>query len=340
MRFDIEDYVTANLVGVKESASGSDGQEYTAACPECEKSSKFYVNVTTGRFVCFACEFRGRNIIGLISAIERISYSEARAYVFKNSVELRRAESTTTLAEKIAAIRPHAVVEEEGDDFQDFGLPERFRPVWSKKRGWNYPLYFKERKIKGETAKAWGLGWCKSGFYASRMVIPFECPNGRSWTARDMGTGQEPKYLNPKGADHRKLLIGWNMSPLVGDIVLVEGPLDAVRLWQHSIPALAVGGKELHEEQRDLLMTLDPDQAIIIMLDPEEELAPEKVAPKLASHFKNLYVAKLPDGEDPGSATPRQVHAAIDGARKWTGDRSGKLAAMLKASRKSIENRH
>lgn len=350
MNFDVEEYVSANLDRAQPSASGKAGREYTAVCPSCEKWGKFYVNIQTGSFVCFSCEFRGRSIVWLISEVEGISQSEARSYVFRNSVKLRRKESTTSLLDRIAALRPHAIDwdEEVASEFQEFPPPPEFIPVWSAKRGWKLPKYLKERKIKSNTAKEWGMGYCNNGKYGSRLIIPFTCPNGTSWTARDMTKdglkwpdgSEQPKYLNPSGADHKRLLIGWDVAPLAGDIVLCEGPLDAVKLWQHDLPALGLGGKVLHDEQRDILVeNLHPDQAIIIMMDPEEKLAPELIATKLIVKFKNLYVASLPDGTDPGSSTRKQAHAAVDSAKKWTGERTGRLTAYLEKSRSSFESR-
>ena len=349
MHFDIEEYVTERLTLAKPSASGSEGQEYTAECPSCGKSSKFYVNIASGRFVCFGCDFRGRSIVWLVSEVEGISTSEARAFIFRRSVKLRRAETTTTLLDRIAALRPQALDLDdlEESDLEDFPPPPEFRPVWNGKR-WSLPEFLKRRGIKSKTARAWGMGYCAKGKYGQRLIIPFECPNGRSYTARDMTEegltwadgSPQPKYLNPKGADHKRLFIGWNMAPLTGDIVLCEGPLDAVRLWQHGIPALALGGKVLHDEQRDMLVgNLSEDQAIIIMMDPEEALAPEEMAPKLAVHFKSLYIAKLPEGIDPGESTREQANNAVDRARKWTGGRGGLLAARLAKSRKTMSSR-
>src|SRR6185503_1657735 len=142
-----------------------------------------------------------------------------------------------------------------------------------------------------KTARAWGMGFVRSvsivegrTLRGMRLVIPIDCPNGTSWTARAMD-GAEPKYFNPAGADHSRLLIGWNVARLTGDLVICEGPVDAVMLYQHDISALALGGKVLHDAQLAMLLALPAATAVTVMLDPEERTAPMEVARALSTHF-------------------------------------------------------
>lgn len=345
MHFDVESYLEEKLERLRPSGSG----ELTAACPneECGKWGKFYVNKDSGRFLCNSCGIRGRSIVGLVAIIEDIDWSSAAAYVFKNSVPLRRRETLITLADKIKLLRPHANVEDEPEEAAvDFELPDEFRPCYdAKKRTWALPGYLKERRIKSKTARAWGMGFCRVGRYAGRLIIPIVCPSGHSWTARDMTGEQEPKYLNPPEADHRRLLIGWNMARLTGDLVICEGPLDAVMLWQHDISAVALGGKELHDEQMAILMDLSPETAVTVMLDPEERIAPLNVATRLSVHFENIYMAKLPertaDGKklDPGASTRAQAHRAVDEAMKWRGGSGARTSAIIDGAKEAMSKR-
>lgn len=345
MRFDIEEYVLSNLVRPKPVES-KNGQEMTAVCPACEKYGGFYVNKESGAYLCNKCSFRARTVVGLVAQVEGISWSEARAYIFEKSVKLRRKSDVFSLVDRVRALRPEAVKDEDEErENVDVELPEYFVPIFDPKRkpNWKIPHYLKERRIKSYTVKDWGLGYCRKGKYSDRLIIPIDCPNGVSWTARAMSDDVwGPKYLNPPGADHSRLLIGWNVSRITGDLVLCEGPLDAVKLYQNDISALALGGKELHDEQLGLLMTLNKSSAITIMLDPEEDIAPYNIAARLSVHFDYIYIAKLPkikiDGKmvDPGSAPRKMSHMAIDKAEKWTGSRSHRLKAIISRSKEKL----
>lgn len=340
MKFDVEDYVTSNLQRAKPVQSGN-GNEMTATCPSCERYGGFYCNVDTGAYLCNKCGFRSNGVVGLVAHVEGCSWSEARAFIFKKSVKLRRKQDIFSLVDRIRALRPDAIEEDEQEDVS-VDPPEFYVPIFDRKRSpkWSVPKYIKERKISRKTCAAWGLGYCRKGKYGDRLIIPIDCPAGVSWTARAMSKDVwGPKYLNPPGADHRRLLIGWHVARVTGDIVLCEGPLDAVRLYQNNLPALALGGKELHDEQLSMLMELSPQSAVTIMLDPEEEVAPYDLASRLSVHFSQIYIAKLPlelpngDACDPGNAPRRWLHDAVDEAKRWRESRSAKTRALLARSR-------
>lgn len=377
-RFDIRQYVEEKLDQAKPSA-GSHGQEMTGVCPACRQYGGFYVNVDTGSYVCFKCPLRGRRIAGLVEVIEGISYGDACGFVFRRSVPMRRRETILTLRERLQALRPHVEQEATLITVMDDALPSAMRPCYVHTAGkdvWQLPPYLKERRIKSATVKDWQLGYVPKGTrhtkacweageekciascswrYGGRLIIPVRCPNGRSFTARDMLGHQHPKYLNPTGTDFRRMLIGWELARLTGDLVICEGPLDAVKLYQHSISAVALGGKELHDEQLSMLMSLPSNTVITIMLDPEEAEAPLKVATRLSCHFTEVYIAKLlevdgaamrgldSDGEpsklDPGNSTSIEAYEAIDNATKWTGVGTSRLAAKLAKSRAAAASR-
>jgi hypothetical protein len=314
-------------------ARRSAGQEWTATCPSCGKSSKFYVNTETGRWICFSEDgFRGKAIWSLIAHVEGITPAQARAEVLRANVKFtrRRKSGLSALAERVADLRGREV--EERMEIQ-YGLPDEFVPVYkeSRRKPWMMPRYLsKDRKIKKSTAADWGLGFCRGGTYDGRIIIPIVCPNGYSFTARGTQKWHVPKYLNPPGADHSKLLIGWEYVDQRSDVVLVEGPTDALMNYQNGIPSYALGGKELSDVQMGLMFKKPPDCAVTVMLDPEAVGEIHKVARKLALHFNEVYLAWLPPGVDPGSATRKQAWKAVDNAERHTGKRTAGMLERLK----------
>lgn len=356
MNFDVEQYAEDNLSRVKPVQAGS-GHELTAVCPSCDRYGGFYLNCDTGAYLCNKCDFRARTVVGLVAHVEGISWSEARSYIFKKSVKLRRKADLFTLLDRIRALRPDAIVEDDDQDNVNVDRPKYYVSIHDKDRDpeWQIPKYLKagSRSIKASTAKAWGLGYVRkrdptegAQNLEDRLIIPIDCPAGVSWTARAMSEDVwGPKYLNPSGADHRRLLIGWHVAKLTGDVVICEGPLDAVRLYQHQVSALALGGKELHDEQLAMLMDLPKSSAVTIMLDPEEEIAPFDIAARLNVHFDHIYIAKLPmklaNGEacDPGNATKAMVHDAMDEAKQWKGSRMARLKHLVSRARTNAQKR-
>lgn len=337
MRFDIEDWVSRMLPDLNVNATG----QAVGECPFCGKQGRFYVAVTGGKigsYICFKCDERGRNPVGLIAHVEGLSRGEAQRLMMKDAELFRRRQETAeSLVDRIRATR--GLDAEAEPELVDFDLPEGFIPVFKegRKPRWKFPVYLKERGVTKAAAREWGLGWCRSGVYAERLVVPVNCPNGRSFTARDMSGDQEPKYRNPAGADHSRLLLGWDHVKLSSDIAIVEGPLDVIKAWQAGIPVIGLMGKNLSPHQLALLMKKPPDCSITVMLDPEEVEAPYDIAADLSTYFEHVAIARLPDGKDPGNADPVELKQVYGDAKKHTGRSTSKLEHMLGASRKKME---
>lgn len=341
--FDIEAWVEGNLDKVRKSG----GHEYTATCPSCGIApGRFYVNSETGAFICFKeDDFRGKRIWALIAHVEGITVAQARAEALRDNVRFtrRRKLGLASLADQVAALRGRETSEPEGDAVAA-ELPRGFTPVFKEKRRrqWMRPSYLKHRGVRKATCRTFGLGWVGPGewypdedhpqrqYIGERIIIPIVSPTGYSWSARDITGEHEPKYMNPRGADHRKLLHGWDHVDLSSDVLLVEGPMDVIALHQHGIPALALLGKELNKEQLGLLCQKPANASVTILLDPEEAEAPAKVAQELTARFTDIFIAQLPDGVDPGDATRADVWAAWDDAERYTGMRTVGLKAKLK----------
>jgi DNA primase len=327
-KFDVEKYVRSNLERVKKGSTG----QLSATCPFCEKYGSFYIDVDSGNYICFKCEQRGRYLVGVVSCVENVSYNEAKRFILRNVFETRRKETVPSLIDKIRGLREK---EEHEEEEKIIPLPKEFIPVYAKKK-WRFPKYLKSRGIRRETARSWGFGYCNRGRYRNRIIIPIRCPAGESFTSRDVTGLLKPKYLNPICPFQSHLLIGWsNLGK--GDIVLVEGPLDAVKMWQHGFNCLALGGKILHSEQIKMICSFPKDTSITIMLDPEELKAPIDVAKQLIFHFDQVFVATLPEGVDPGNSTKEQAEEAFEDSEIYIGERGKELSANLFLLRKKIK---
>lgn len=340
MSFDILEWVDANI----ERARPSAGDEWTGECPFCGRYGGFYINTDLeklGPWVCFKCDERSNSAVRLIAHVEDITPHEAKTLLLRSKIEFRRKETTTSLLERIKAIRGVEDLDAIDlllEDKVEGELPSEFIPVWDGKR-WRVPTYMTKRGYKRSVLKAWGVGFCNGGRYARRVVIPLVCPNGHSFTARDLTDEQMPKYLNPKGVDHRRLLFGWDRVPLSADFALVEGPLDAMKNDQHRLWSMAIGGKVLHAEQLNMLFKRPSDAAVTVMLDPEAMKEAFNVAAQLMVHFERVYVAELPEDVDPGDSTKAIAHKANGDASKYAGEREKRVRAAIKNAWTNLQKR-
>jgi len=334
-RFSTEDWIEDNLQNVKHSGGGD---EREATCPGCGKFGSFYVNAAPANHVCFASALKGRGLANLIAETEGISRIEARRRMMEGIVEFKRVEPAT-LTQRIAALRGFEDDDDEPKLDVEVPLPPEFISVYNEKSDkWRFPAYLSRRGMTRETALKFNMGFCRSGDYRQRVVFPIVCPNGYSFTARDITGHQIPRYRNPEGAGLGRLLFGWNTLKDNQDFLVVEGPMDAIMANQAGFPSIALCGKSFGKEQAAMLAARVLGAAIV-MLDPEEGAAPVDTAMKLLAITESVYIAELPEGKDPGSATPEQITAAYDEAERFKGKRSKRALGALKDSRRKLEKR-
>lgn len=351
MAFDYQEWVEDKLDRARSSA----GSEWTATCPCCGEFGGFYVNCDPeghGPWVCFKCGRASKHFAWLVVEVEGCSYIDAVKLMFKHAVAFRRRDTAESLLDRIKGLRrakesDEAAWDEDGAaGLVDFPLPKEFKSVFHKGK-WRVPTYLTKRGFARETLREWGVGYVERCTYGKlrmdgRVIIPVECPNGRSFTARDVTDKSMPKYMNPTGADHALLLFGWKHCKLGSDFAVVEGPLDAMKLWQHGIPAVAFGGKALSKAQLAMLFEHPEDTVVTVMLDPDATANAYGVAAQLHLRFKDVYVAHIPptdeDGNklDPGASTKKQAHEWYEDAPRFTGERGPALSARIEdAIRKS-----
>jgi hypothetical protein len=308
------------------------GREIQADCPWCRKPGHMYVNADTGAFVCFRCrdEYPSKApvIYPLIAEVEGISRHEAVSFVFRQSQKFRRLRSRSELPEELedAAVRILGRVDEE---LVDVPLP---RGTESR-----IPRYITDRGFKIETARFFGARFHARLVGGPRVVLPIESPGGRSYTARAISKRLDPRYFNPRDSGHAQLLYGWQTVKRGADLVCVEGPFDVWGVHEHGMPVIGLMGKVIHDAQVAQIAAVRPKN-LVVMLDPEEEVAALEVASRVRVACERVLIARLVPGEgsgadklDPGSSTSREFWAAIMAAEPFAGDMAGELEAMAKA---------
>lgn len=71
-----------------------------------------------------------------------------------------------------------------------------------------------------------------------------------------------PKYVYPKHIKTHDLLFGWEHAAREQRVVLVEGAMDVVALWEAGVVALGCYGSRLSQRQADLIAHLWPQEIV------------------------------------------------------------------------------
>jgi hypothetical protein len=240
-------------------------EQLQTCCPRCQEEQglsypdgKFNLEINTakgnGTFHCWSCEpkFSG--------SLKRLIY-------------LYGSKSDYDLFKSYATIYTNNYSYENNDDEQEFiqiRLPEEMI-LFSKMEEGNsehfeaYNYLVNERKISREIILKYRFGFCTTGKYAKRIIVPSYdgCGDityfiGRSYNPKE----RKMKYKNPP-VDKNKIIFNEGFINWDSTVFLCEGVFDAFSL-PNAIPLL---GKTLSVILFNKLNELKPN--IIVLLDPD-----------------------------------------------------------------------
>ncbi len=322
LTIDIVEWCLSHLGSARSSA-----KEVSAICPWCGRGGgSFRINATTGLFRCYKChdkfspEDDSRSwgfFPRLVAHVEGISVGEAARKCFGRDSLWSPAPNP----ERLLTRAPNKQTARVWNPLPP-GCVRCFDQE-RKEQPWKVPSYLtKRRGCTRDAVKAFDMRYATEGPLEGRVVLPIKGPHGISYTARSMFADLEPRYMNPSEAGFEHLLFAWTLLPKqLAYIVIVEGPFDAIRLWQHGIPAISLLGKNCSETQADLICTLVHGScaSVFVMLDPEERVQQYAVARSLVPATSDIRIAKLPLDVDPGDSSAEQAWTALDSARPFLG---------------------
>jgi len=281
------------------------GNELLFYCPFCKHhKKKLSVNLLTNNYKCWICDVRGTNVRRLLKA--RLSYSQLYEWdKMNNVVDLGQLDSNI-FQDKIQTAK------------EIVDLPKEFISLANK----NLPItsrialnYLYDRGLTKEDIVLWKIGFCSSGEYAGRIIVPSFDLDGNCdyFVARGYGK-QYPKYMNPnvsKDIVFNELFIDWNK-----DIILVEGAFDAMKCT-NAIPLL---GSTLNEKTNLFKKIVKYDPVVCVALDPDAEAKSNDIINKLTHYDIQTFKININGFGDVGEMTKNQFKSRKDKALLITDD--------------------
>lgn len=138
---------------------------------------------------------------------------------------------------------------------------------------------------------------------AIRLLLPIYLKGVLTgYVGRRVDQDEFKKYNNFAGANFSELLYPYDWTQPNNPIVLVEGPLDALKCWMYQIPALCLFGTQSWTDRKlKLLLEKNPSTLWLCMdNDQAGNDAQVKLYHKLSRFFEVLTI-ELPQGNDPFS---------------------------------------
>ena len=153
--------------------------------------------------------------------------------------------------------------------------------------------YLYERGLTYNDFIKYGVGYCNTGEYRGRIIIPSYSESGtlNFFIARTYD-GNYFKYKNPEASKDIiffENLINWNAP-----IILCEGVFDAIAIRRNAIPIL---GKSISTSLYKKIIT-SKVQDIYVALDTDARDKAIEIAEKFLNQGKRVFLIKLPD-KDP-----------------------------------------
>ena len=265
--------------------------EHYFKCPACDHHKrKFAINFTKGAYHCWVCDYRGRNLRRIVRR-------------FGSYTQLQKWDQITNRSD-LERFADLFMEPERGESDQKLELPEEFISLCSNNipaTGMYALRYLEKRGVSRADILKWKIGYCFSGEYKNRIIIPsFDHEGDVSYFIARSYTGDSYKYKNPRASKDitfNELYIDWNK-----DLVLVEGVFDAL-VAGNAAPIL---GSTLRKGSKLLREIVRNDTPIYIALDPDAAKKERRVIKTLLEYDVELYKIDVSGYEDVGSM-PRDV---------------------------------
>lgn len=247
-------------------------------CPSCGKEKKYGINVWMNRSNCFSCGYHPTPLNLLMKLEDLNTLNEA--YSFLNVFE-----GAEYLETKMPVIEQKEVV-----------LPESFTllSLGNDRYGKIARNYMRERGYDIDTLTMKGVGYCTTGDYAFRIIIPFyERGKLVYFNARQfimISTKHKNPSMDEFGIGKAQIIYNVDALHLYSRVFILESATNCLTLGD---TAIGTGGKIMSEYQRSKILR-SPCKKVIIILDPDAHWEAYQTALQLVGH-KQVKVVELPD---------------------------------------------
>ena len=251
------------------------------------KIGSFSINLETGANKCFGCG-GGGIFADVVEERLNLEHQEALLWIMKRDVRL------VTPDDLPRKIEPQIEISEAA--MYAFDMP----PVEEQEA----------RGITEEACMAYGIRWSTK---EHGWVLPIRDPD----TNQLLGwqTKTKNSVLNyPTGVAKRNTLFGLD-AVTTDDIVLVESPLDAAKIWCAGYDAVASYGAAVSDDQR-LLLVRKSNRLVLALDDDEAGRRTTQNLLELLEPRMIVSVFRYPGRQvkDPGDMTYEEIETAIETA--------------------------
>ena len=265
------------------------GEEHLFSCPKCgHHKKKLSVNVSKNVYKCWVCDWSGRNLRRVVRTYGDLNHKREWS-------ELTSHVDTSDFSEDLFDKPP-------GEKEQTVKLPDSFESLANKetKYGAVWPLrYLRERGITKSDIIRWKIGYCPTGEFAERVIVPsFGLTGHANYFIARSYTNDWKKYMNPPVG--RDIIFNHLFIDFDNDISLVEGAFDAIVAGPNAVPLL---GSTLRETSKLFQEVVKNDSTVFVALDPDAEKKAMRLIRSLLQYGIEVYKVDIEGYSDVGEMT-------------------------------------
>ena len=265
------------------------GGNYSYKCPKCKhRKNKLEINFNQESkhfqsYQCWVCgdDFSGKSLVKLFKK-QRVSND--KIVELSKYVKVRSVKDTN---EKQTAIQ----------------LPKEFKKFDDSLLSRRALAYLNQRGITQTDIIRYNIGYCSSGTYQNRIIIPSYDKDGQLnyFIGRSFDDWSTMKYKNPPNT--RDIIpfeyyINWNIP-----VVLCEGAFDMMAIKRNAIPLL---GKSINSELMKRLIISKVDK-IYLALDNDAIKRTVKYAEYLIKQGKKVYIVDTSENDPSDLGTKKFI---------------------------------
>ena len=275
-------------------------------CPHCEHHKpKMSVNLDKNVYKCWVCDTKGNNIWRLVRKFGDSS-DKRKWRSFEDEVDI-----TDSVYEKI-----FGTPKEEEETIE---LPPEFVSLTNRNLlvgGKRAKKYLLNRGLTDRDIARWKIGYCASGEYKNRVIIPSFNKDGKlNYFVGRSHSDDWMRYKNPmvsRNIIFNELNVDWKER-----VCLVEGIFDAVKAGTNSIPLL---GSTLNERSKLFQKITENDTIVYLALDPDADKKSMEMIKAFLSHGIEVHTVDISGYEDVGSMSKEIFARRFKKAREITPD--------------------
>lgn len=288
--------------------------EYLFQCPYCDHhKNKFSVNIEKNVYKCWICDARGKNVFRVIRKFGDFKQQERWKELSGNREDLADINFLFDKPKKDQKLE------------EILEMPESFNSLTRKSSSRSHKRalrYLSSRGIDKSDILKWKMGYCSSGQFEGRIIIPSFNRDGNLnyFIARTYAENYK-RYLNPPVS--RDIVFNELYVDFSEEVTIVEGVFDAIKA-KNSIPIL---GSTIRETSKLFIRIVENDTPVLLALDPDASKKTEAIKKLFLKYGIEVRQVKYEDMRDLGEMSKKEVKTLSQNA-PYAGDCDELLEAI------------